>query len=121
MSRGQRQWVVVTPSLVTAPLVPMHVVGHCASNTLTSAGDALERDPTDWQLQGSNDGGANWTTVDSRTGVTFSERLQKQKFTVSGTPMYKAHRLNITKVLDASKANCVQLAEVELLGQLVTG
>jgi len=35
---------------------------------------------------------------------------------VSGSPTYKAYRLNITKVSNPSSANCVQLAEIELLG-----
>lgn len=97
------------------------IAGRLSSYTLTSAGDAPERDPADWQLQGSSDGGATWATVDSRAGVTFSERLQKQKFTVSGTPTYKAYRLNITKTLNPQSASCVQLAEIELLGQQVPG
>jgi hypothetical protein len=96
------------------------IAGRLTGYTLTSAGDAPERDPADWQLQGSNDGGSSWVTVDTRTGVTFAERHQKQAFTVSGSPTYKAYRLNITKVLDASRANCVQLAEFELLGQQVS-
>ena len=97
------------------------ISGRLTGYTLTSAGDAPERDPADWQLLGSNDGGSTWVTVDSRTGVTFSDRAQKLAFTVSGSPTYKAYRLNIAKVLDASRATCVQLAELELLGQLVTG
>ena len=96
------------------------IAGRLTGYTLTSANDAPERDPADWQLQGSNDGGATWVAVDTRTGVTFGERLQKQTFTVSGSPTYKAYRLNITKVSNPSSANCVQLAEIELLGQQVS-
>lgn len=97
------------------------IAGRLTSYTLTSAGDAPERDPANWQLQGSNDGGATFVTVDSRTGVSFSARYQKLAFTVSGAPTYKAYRLNITKVLDPSAATCVQLAQLELMGQQVSG
>ena len=96
------------------------IAGRLTGYTLTSANDAPERDPADWQLQGSNDGGATWTTVDTRTGITFGERFQKLSFTVTGTPTYKAYRLNITKVSNPSSANSVQLAEIELLGQQVS-
>jgi hypothetical protein len=95
------------------------IAGRLTSYTLTSANDAPERDPAQWHLQGSNDGGASWTTVDSQTGVAFSERHQKRAFPVTGAPTYKAYRLNITKVWDRSNANSVQLAEMELLGQKV--
>lgn len=95
------------------------IAGRLTSYTLTSANDAPERDPAQWHLQGSNDGGASWTTVDSQTGVAFSDRHQKRAFPVSGAPTYKAYRLNITKVWDRSNANSVQLAEMELLGQKV--
>lgn len=97
------------------------VAGRLTGYTITSANDCPERDPADWQLLGSNDGGANWTTVDSRTGVAFNARFQKLAFTVSGAPTYKIYRLNVTKVLDLSSANSVQLSEIELLGQRVSG
>src|ERR1700754_1139750 len=41
--------------------------------TFTSGNDSPERDPKDWNLQGSNDG-TTWTTLDTRTGVTFPSR-----------------------------------------------
>lgn len=94
------------------------VAGRLTGYTLTSANDCPERDPAQWQLQGSNDG-ANWTTVDSQSGVAFSARFQKLAFPLTGAPTYKAYRLNITKVFDPSSANCVQLGEIELLGQRV--
>jgi hypothetical protein len=97
------------------------IAGRLTGYTLTSGGDAPERDPATWQLVGSNDGGSTWVTVDSQTSVTFSSRLQKLSFTVTGAPAYKAYRLNIASVFSPSTANCVQLAEIELLGQQVAG
>jgi hypothetical protein len=95
------------------------IAGRLTSYTLTSANDCPERDPAEWQLQGSNDDGVSWTTVDSQMGVAFGGRHEKRTFAVSGAPTYKAYRLNITKVWDRSNANSVQLAEMELLGQRV--
>jgi probable HAF family extracellular repeat protein len=97
------------------------ISGRLSSYTITSANDAPERDPMDWQLLGSNDGGTTWTAADSRTGETFGARFQKRSFSLSGAPTYKAYRLNITKVQNPSSANSVQLAEIELIGQQVSG
>jgi hypothetical protein len=93
--------------------------GRLTSYSITSANDSPERDPADFQLLGSNDGGKTFTTVDSRTGVSFSGRFQKQTFAVSGSPTFKAYRLNITKVQNPAAANCTQIGDIELLGQLV--
>ena len=54
--------------------------------TITSANDAQERDPKDWRLLGSNDGGATWVTLDTRTNsATWTARLQKKSFTFTNT------------------------------------
>ena len=100
---------------------PSGVSGRLTAYTITSANDAPERDPADWDLLGSDDGGATWTTVDSQTGVVFSARFQKQKqtFSLRGAPTYKAYRLNVKKVANPASAVAVQLAEIELLGTQV--
>jgi predicted alpha-1,2-mannosidase len=63
--------------------------------TLTSGNDIPGRDPKNWQLQGSNDGTA-WTTVDTRTGITFASRLMTQSFSFTNTTAYRYYRVNIT-------------------------
>lgn len=97
--------------------------GRLTAYTLTSANDAPERDPYAWQLLGSNDGGKTWTAVDMRSGIYFNARFQKQSFAITGSPTYKAYRLNITTIaspsLSTSVQDIVQLSEIELLGQLV--
>ncbi|WP_223167178.1 GH92 family glycosyl hydrolase [Nonomuraea sp. SYSU D8015] len=77
---------------------------------LTSAGDAPERDPRDWQLQGSQDG-QNWTTLDTRTGETFTSRLQRKEYRFSNATAYAHYRLNVTRV---GSGSILQLAEWEL-------
>jgi hypothetical protein len=84
--------------------------------TLTSANDAQERDPKNWNLLGSNDGGATWVTLDTRTNAaTWTLRKQKLTFTFTNTTAYNIYRLNIT-ALRGPNPNSVQLAEIELIG-----
>ncbi|MFZ4260652.1 discoidin domain-containing protein [Sphingobacterium sp. HJSM2_6] len=63
--------------------------------TLTSGGDAKERDPNAWFLEGSNDG-VNWTTVDTRSGVDFATRLLTKRFDIDIPQAFTQFRLNIT-------------------------
>ncbi len=77
--------------------------------TLTSGASA--GDPTDWQLQGSNDG-ITWTTVDSRSGEVFPWRNQTRPFKISNPGQFAQFRLVVTKTVGAAQTN---LAEIELL------
>jgi hypothetical protein len=83
------------------------------SYALTSANDEPARDPKDWALLGSNDG-VNWTTLDTRTGETFSARFQTKTYTVSSNAAYSSFRLRI----DASlyDVGIIQLAELAITG-----
>jgi alpha-mannosidase len=83
------------------------------SYTVTSANDAPERDPADWRLLGSNDGGSTWTTLDVRTNQAFTARLQKQSFSLTNTTAYNVYRFQIDSVFNPASANSVQLAELE--------
>jgi alpha-mannosidase len=85
--------------------------------TLTSANDAPARDPADWALLGSNDEGVSWTTLDTRTGQTFTTRFEKRAFRVASPGAYSLYRLRVDRVANPSSANSVQLAEIELLGE----
>lgn len=82
--------------------------------TMTSGNDAAERDPLDWELQGSNDGGATWTAVDARTNATnpFTGRRMTLEFAVTTPGSYKAYRLYITKV-NGTQA-LTQLSDLQL-------
>lgn len=94
------------------------IAGRLTSYTLTSGNDSPERDPTDFRLMGSNDG-QTFTTVETRTGVTFSARLQKQTFTLGTPSTFNTYRLVINKVA-GGQSTMVQLTEIELLGQQVS-
>src|SRR5207248_5049472 len=77
---------------------------------LTSANDAPTRDPQDWNLQGSQDG-VNWTTLDSQSGQSFTDRFTTNEYGFANTTAYLYYRLNITA---NHGAGLLQLAEVQL-------
>jgi len=82
-----------------------------SSYTMTSANDDPTRDPLNWTLQGSNDGSA-WTTIDTRSGEDFPNRLQTRTFTMTNTVAYQYYRLNMTN----NSGTILQLAEIQLFG-----
>ncbi len=84
--------------------------------TLTSANDAPERDPADWALLGSNDGGAAWVTLDTQTNQLFTARYQTLGFPIASPAAFNTYRLRIDSVADPAIAVAVQLAEIGLLG-----
>jgi uncharacterized repeat protein (TIGR03806 family) len=88
--------------------------------TITSANDAPERDPRDWRLLGSNNGGTNWTTLDTRTGEFFTNRFETHIYTVASPGTYNLYRLQIDSVYNPASANSVQLAEIGLFGPPAT-
>ncbi|MCZ9347997.1 discoidin domain-containing protein, partial [Streptomyces sp. TRM76130] len=63
---------------------------------LTSANDHAERDPVDWTLQGSADG-ERWTTLDTRSGESFSERFQTRTYDLAEKAEYQHFRLEFTR------------------------
>ncbi len=79
--------------------------------TLTS-GTTAGQDPKSWQLQGSTDGGKHWKTLDTRSGETFSDRLQTRPFEIAHPGGYTSYRLAVTA---NSGGSSTTLAEVELL------
>lgn len=86
------------------------------SYAITSANDRPERDPKDWLLLGSNDGGKTWTVLDERKGEVFSSRLERREFTIRSPVACNTYRLQIDSVSMPAVADSVQLAELELIG-----
>jgi len=82
-----------------------------AGYSMTSANDAHERDPLNWNLQGSNDG-VNWVPLDSREGEDFPEFFQTRTFLFQNTTPYLIYRLNITSV---NSGSLFQMAEWRVL------
>ncbi len=83
--------------------------------TLTSANDAVERDPSSYTLEGSNDG-ASFTPISSGTVAAFPARFFKNYvFFPENSKSYKAYRLIFPTVVGPG-GNSMQISEVELLG-----
>ena len=90
------------------------------------ANDAPERDPADYTLEGSNNGGANYTLIasnvlalpatrnNSATINPIGQALQQILFT--NTSSYTSYRLTFRNVKNNATANSLQIGEVELLG-----
>ena len=77
---------------------------------LTSANDYSGRDPSDWELVGSNDG-ENWTTLDTRTDEVFSDRHETKVYEFENKKEYLYYRLNIT---GNGGESIIQLSEVAI-------
>ncbi|OUR81028.1 hypothetical protein A9Q75_08480 [Colwellia psychrerythraea] len=100
-----------SPSWVQATLPVAKTVNDIA---ITSANDAIERDPQNFVLKGSNDNGTNWTEVGSWTNVVWSSRYERQVFSVSSLDAYSTYRLSINA--NQGGSSMTQIAEIELLG-----
>src|SRR5204863_6476736 len=82
---------------------------------LTSANDAVERDPTSFVLSGSHDG--NVFTEIARGGIPdFTARFFTVEVAFTNTAAYAQYRLLFPTVRNAATANSVQISEVEFLG-----
>jgi putative alpha-1,2-mannosidase len=105
--KGTKWLAFATTGWVQARLATPLAVDRYA---LTSANDVPERDPRDWELQGSADG-TTWTTIDARSGQTFDQRGQTRTYEVAEPRPYSYYRLTVTA---NGGAPIVQLAELEL-------
>jgi len=91
---------------------------------LTTANDAVERDPTSFELYGSNEGiEGPYTLIASGDVVDFAMETAWPRFTKNETPItfenevaYTHYQLLFPTVRDAGSANSMQIAEVELIG-----
>lgn len=86
---------------------------------ITSANDADARDPENFTLVGSNDGGATWVELGTWIGEGFDDRFERRVFSVDNLLAFTSYRLNITK--NKGDDTLMQLAEIELIGPEVAG
>ncbi|GEM_PF-343972 len=80
---------------------------------ITSANDVPQRDPMNWQFQGSNDG-ANWTTLDTQSNQIFASRFQTNTYDFTNNTPYCYYRLNVTANAGIS-GYPIQLSELAML------
>ena len=83
---------------------------------LTSASDAPERDPADWNFYGV-DASGDLVLLDRQTNQGFSSRYQRKAYSINNPIAYRGYRLEITQVSDPNTAVGVQLAELEFVEQ----
>ncbi|AWV08381.1 GH92 family glycosyl hydrolase [Marilutibacter maris] len=79
--------------------------------TLTSGASAGH--PTDWVLEGSDDGGT-WQVLDRRRGEAFEWARHTRPFQLAAPAAYKRYRLVVEA---SSEPGSFALAEIELLGE----
>jgi hypothetical protein len=84
--------------------------------TLTSANDAPERDPADYNLEGSYDN-VNFTAISSGAVPAFPTRFFKNTILFNNKVPYLHYRLRFPNVVGPG-GNSMQISEVELLGTL---
>ncbi|CAA7405601.1 unnamed protein product [Spirodela intermedia] len=83
---------------------------------LMSANDAPERDPYDWILEGSRDGGSSWTTLDSRNSQIFEGRFQRKLFKIDKTHSRNSFRFRFLRVRDPEATSRFQIGSIDLFG-----
>ncbi|KAF4365881.1 hypothetical protein F8388_002751 [Cannabis sativa] len=82
---------------------------------LMSANDAPERDPMDWVLEGSDDGGSNWHLLDKQTSQIFTERFQRRTYKIASPgPQLNAFRFRFLAVRDSHSNSRLQIGSIDL-------
>jgi len=112
---------VVTPALGSTLVTGVRIY---------TANDAPERDPAEFKLEGSNDGGGTYSLITSNVLTLPPDRnpaglaldpiaLPNQEVRFSNAKLYKTYRLSVDHVKNDSAANSMQFADAELLGAVV--
>ena len=109
--------------LVVAPSMGASVV---SGLRIYTANDAVERDPADYALEGSTNGGANYTLISSNaiilpaarngSGALTPNSQALQQVLFANAASYTSYRLTFRNVKNNATANSIQLGELELLG-----
>ena len=80
--------------------------------TITSADDVPERDPRNWEFQGSLNG-SDWVVLDQQTDHVFDSRFERRSFLFANTTPYMYYRLH---VLQNYGDIATQIQELEIVG-----
>ncbi|GAB3020721.1 discoidin domain-containing protein [Bowmanella dokdonensis] len=99
------------PSWVQIDLPQARIVSSIA---ITSANDADGRDPENFNIEGSNDGGVTWTRLGSWIGESWDNRFERKLFEMGNGFAFNTYRINITK--NKGDDTLMQIAEIELIG-----
>lgn len=121
---GQSPPYVGPTGLIVTPSMGSTVV---TSVRLYTANDAPERDPADFLLEGSNDGGSTYTTIASGPVALPTDRnagglaldpvnQPNREIHFVNHAAYTTYRWSVANVRNNFAANSMQIGEVELLG-----
>ncbi|ABL98507.1 discoidin domain-containing protein [Shewanella amazonensis] len=99
------------PSWVQIDLPQAKIVSSIA---ITSANDADGRDPENFNVEGSNDGGQTWVRLGSWIGESWDNRFERKLFEMGNGFAFSSYRLNVTK--NKGDDTLMQIAEIELIG-----
>lgn len=112
------KWAVSNPGSNSGVQITGFDSSIVTSIKLTSS-DVYERDPTSYELYGSNDA-SNWTLINSSEIKTFSKRYQTQTSYFKNTDRYTSYKIIFpTRVDDSQQWLAVQ--EIELIGVTLEG
>lgn len=81
---------------------------------LKSANDAPERDPMDWVVEGSDDGGISWCVLDKQSSRLFEKRFQRKTFKVGTRRKCNAVRFHFLSVRDPKTQSRFQIGSIDL-------
>lgn len=83
---------------------------------ITSANDCPERDPMTWLVEGSDDAGRTWKTLDSRQGERFDDRLMKKRYDIDVQKRLQCSvfRFRCLSARDANSQTRLQIATIDL-------
>ncbi|TYJ11467.1 hypothetical protein E1A91_A11G278700v1 [Gossypium mustelinum] len=82
---------------------------------LMSANDAPERDPMDWVVEGSNDGGLRWHVLDERRSEMFDKRFRRKTYNVKSTGfLSNMFRFRFLAVRDVKSTSRLQVGSIDL-------
>ncbi|XP_019053734.1 PREDICTED: peptide-N(4)-(N-acetyl-beta-glucosaminyl)asparagine amidase isoform X2 [Nelumbo nucifera] len=85
---------------------------------LMSANDAPERDPMDWVVEGSDDGGSSWYVLDKQMSQIFTKRFQRKTFKIGSTHrLSNAFRFRFLAVRNAQQTTRLQIGSIDLFAR----
>lgn len=113
-NKNDTKWCIKTPTTWIEYQFADGAKPAVAAYTITTANDAPDRDPKEWQLLGSNNGGESWEKVDARKDQKWYSRFQKRLFKLDQSASYNAYRLEMK---NSGNPDTSQLAEIELLAE----
>jgi hypothetical protein len=114
--KAQTKWCVENPGAAVVWLAELHAPTKIPSYTLTSADDVPTRDPKEWSLEGSNDGG-QWTAIDKQAmPEPFANRFEEKQFQVAAPGEYRFYRFTFIPRDPFFQIGEIGLAGVDLAG-----